>query len=206
MVHDTEVADRLQAEQLHLADLLLMLQDGILTGALGLDWVCSCGCPSQAHVQRRPSTQGKDKRRERMPVGIHVGWEMHTHRDDWLGGKKKTTGNCPYINNLSCPYSAKLTPSWPTWFFTGSMLLINDFISFTILVSLLNSFFKEDKNWGPSSGFSPPGSTCLGLKARLSPFWSSRHWFAALLWPHPHLWVLGPPCGFSRDDSLVCKT
>ena len=37
MVHDTEVADRLQAEQLHLADLLLMLQDGILTGALGLD-------------------------------------------------------------------------------------------------------------------------------------------------------------------------
>ena len=40
------------------------------------------------HVQRKPSAQGKGKRRERRPAGIHVGWEMNTHRDDWLGGKK----------------------------------------------------------------------------------------------------------------------
>ena len=127
------------------------------------------------HVQRRPSAQGKGKRREKRPAGIHVGSVMHTHRDDWLGGKKKKTENCPYINNLSCPYSAELTPSWPIWFFTGSMLLVNDFISFTILVSLLNSFFKEHKNWGPSSSFSAPESSWLGLKARWSPFWPSLH-------------------------------
>ena len=29
---------------------------------------------------------------------------------------------------------------------------------------------------------------------------------AAPPWPPPHLWALSPPCGFSRDDSLVCKT
>ena len=157
------------------------------------------------HAQRRPSAQGEGKRRERRPTRIHGGWEMHTRRDGWLGGKQ-TNRKLPLYKqpklSLQCWTHSKLA----IWFFTGYVLLINDFISFTILVSLLNSFCKEDKNWGPSSSFSPPESTWLGLKARSSPFWPSLPWIAALLWPHPHLWALSPPCGFSRDDSLVCKT
>ena len=39
-------------------------------------------------------------------------------------------------------------------FSTHTLLLTDAFIFFTTLVSLLNSFFKEDKNWGPSSSFS----------------------------------------------------
>ena len=41
------------------------------------------------------------------------------------------------------------------FFSTCTLLLINTFIFFTMLVSWLNFFFSEDKNQGPSSSFSP---------------------------------------------------
>lgn len=96
--------------------------------------------------------------------------------DDW---PEKNPEKCPYVNNLSCPYCTQLTPHLPMCssthilflatgtllflhilffphlfcFFHTYLLLINAFTFFTILVSLLNYFFKEDKNQDLSSSF-----------------------------------------------------
>ena len=109
-----------------------------------------------------------------MPTGSHLGWQMHAHTrakpgDDWLG---KNPENCPLYKqpkpSLLRAAHSKLTCVLFHMYFvffhtyvassTHSLLLINAFIIFITLVSLLNSFFKEDQSLSSSFSFSPPES------------------------------------------------
>lgn len=85
-------------------------------------------------------SSAEGQRRQKMPAGVYLGWEISTYTrtkdgDDWSG--EKNHENCPYVSNLSRPYRAKLTQSSSAC----TLLLINVSIFFTILVFWLKSFF-----------------------------------------------------------------
>ena len=67
-------------------------------------------------------------------------------QDDWLTGPRKF----PHIRDLSHSYWAKNSES-TCGFFHMYVTSNKRFTCFTIFVSLLNSFFKADKDRGPAS-------------------------------------------------------